>query len=175
MFRYFAILLVLTFVAATNSAVAQDADKNAEQPKKPEIAQRHLNIAFEAVYISRTTRAFGEVLPNLARRVRARLIERSPKLKDPIERAVEEVALELAERQAELDLLIARNWAERFNEQELRDISAFYATPTGTKLAKANTELIAAGLDIARQWGQQMGAEMVSAVTEKLKKQGHQL
>ena len=47
MFRYFAILLVLTFIAATNSAVAQDADENTEQPKKPEIEQRHLNVAFE--------------------------------------------------------------------------------------------------------------------------------
>lgn len=175
MFRYYAILLVLTFVAATNSAVAQDADNNAEQSQKPEIEQRHLNIAFETVFITRTSRAYGEVLPNLARRVKARLVERSPKLKEQIERAVDEVALTLVERQGELDLLIARSWAERFSIQELRDISAFYATPTGTKLAKANTELIATGLDIAREWGQQMGIEMVQVVTENLKKQGHEL
>ena len=131
---------MLTFIAATNSAVAQDADNTAEQAKKTEITQRHLNIAFETVFITRTTRAYGEVLPNLARRVKARLIERSPKLKDQIERAVDEVALTLVERQGELDLSIARSWAERFSIQELRDISAFYATPTGAKLAKANTQ-----------------------------------
>lgn len=175
MFRLFALLMMFSGFAAASSAMAQDASNNADAPKKPEIAQRHLNVAFETVFITRTTRAFGEVLPNLARRVKARLIERSPELKDPIERAVEKVALALAERQGELDLLIARNWAERFSIQELRDISAFYATPTGAKLAKANTELIAAGLDIARQWGQQIGSEMVRAVTENLKKQGHQL
>lgn len=175
MFRYFAILLVLMFIAATNSAVAQDANENAKQPKKPEIEQRHLNVAFETVFITRTSRAYGEVLPNLARRVKARLVKRSPKLKKQIERAVDEVALTLVERQGELDLLIARSWAERFSLQELRDISAFFATPTGTKLAKANTELIATGLDIAREWGQQMGIEMMQAVTENLKKQGHQL
>ncbi|MEP1442632.1 MAG: DUF2059 domain-containing protein [Hyphomicrobiales bacterium] len=175
MFRLFALLMVLLGFAATSSANAQDAGSGAETPKKPEISQRHLNIAFETVFITRTTRAYGEVLPNLARRVKARLTERSPKLKDPIEKAVDDVALALVERQGELDLLIARSWAERFSVQELRDISAFFATPTGTKLAKANTELISAGLDIARQWGQQMGVEMVRAVTEKLKKQGHQL
>lgn len=175
MFRNFAIVLVLIFIAATNGAVAQDTDSNAAQAKKPEITQRHLNIAFETVFITRITRAYGEVLPNLARRVKARLTERSPKLKDQIERAVDEAALTLVERQGELDLLIARSWAERFSIQELRDISAFYATPTGAKLAKANTELIATGLDIARQWGQQMGTEMVRTVTENLKKQGHQL
>ena len=175
MFRYFAILLVLMFIAATNSAVAQDANENAKQSKKPEIEQRHLNVAFETVFITRTSRAYGEVLPNLARRVKARLVKRSPKLKKQIERAVDEVALTLVERQGELDLLIARSWAERFSLQELRDISAFFATPTGTKLAKANTELIATGLDIAREWGQQMGIEMMQAVTENLKKQGHQL
>lgn len=175
MFRHFALLMVLIGLAATNNAVAQDASKNEEQPKRPEIAQRHLNIAYETVFITRTTRAYGEVLPNLARRVKARLSERSPNLKEAIERAVDDVALALAERQGELDLLIARSWAERFSEQELRDISTFFATPTGTKLARANTELIASGLDIARQWGQQMGIEMVRAVTEKLKKQGHEL
>ena len=175
MFRIFALLTVLLGFAAASSAMAQDAGNNAEAPKKPEISQRHLNIAFETVFITRTTRAYGEVLPNLARRVKARLAERYPKLKEPIEQAVDEVALTLIERQGELDLMIARSWAERFSEQELRDISAFFATPTGAKLAKANTELIAAGLDIARQWGQQMGVEMVRAVTEKLKKQGHKL
>lgn len=174
-FRKFALLMSLLGFSAVSSAMAQDANSNAKPPQKPEISQRHLNIAFETVFISRTSRAYGEVLPNLARRVKARLFERKPDLKQPIEQAVDEVALALADRQGELDLLIARSWAERFSEQELRDISAFYATPTGTKLAKANTELIAAGLDIARQWGQQMGAEMVRAVTEKLKKQGHQL
>ena len=65
-FRYFAILLVLTFIAATNGAVAQDADKVEEQPQKPEIEQRHLNVAFETVFITRTTRAYGEVLPSRA-------------------------------------------------------------------------------------------------------------
>jgi len=156
-------------------AYGQTPEPTQQTTPKKEISQRHLNIAFETVFISRTTRAFSEVLPNLARRVKARLIKSYPKLEQPIIDAVDDVAFTLANRQGELDQLIARQWAERFSEQELRDISAFYATPTGTKLAKTNTALIAAGLDIARDWGQQMGSEMVSAVTERLKKQGHKL
>lgn len=175
MVRQIAFLIGLFLIMVAPNATAQEDQQTQSTPTKPEISQRHLNVAYETVFITRTSRAYNEVLPNLARRVKARLSERYPDLEKPISNTVDEVALALTEHQGELDLMIARSWAERFSEAELRDISAFYATPTGAKLAKANTELIAAGLDIAQQWGERMGIRMLRTVTEKLQNQGHKL
>jgi len=143
--------------------------------EQEKITATHLDLAFQAVFISRTLRAFDEVLPNLVRRTENQLIEKHPNLKADIIRTVDAVALELAERQTELDLVIARRWAGRFSIEELREITAFYATPTGTKFAKQNVELIAEELDAARVWGAEIGRELVSQVRQKLKAEGHDL
>lgn len=142
---------------------------------KEENENLHLRVAYETVFVSRTTRAYNEVLPNLARRAKSRLIDANPDLKGPIEEEVDAVALKLAERQAELDLDIARAWADRFTIEELREISAFFATPTGTKFAKSNTELIAAGLDAARRWGSKMGEELILNVEARLRERGFEI
>lgn len=169
--RLLALFLFGRLFVGVSCALAQSADTAASLT----ITSRHLNVAYETVFITRTSRAYNEVLPNLARRAKEKLIERYPALEPDIVLAVDEVALSLAAQQGELDLLIARSWAEKFSEDELREISAFYATPTGTKLAKTNTELIAAGLDIARQWGVNVGVTLVTQVQERLKALGHKL
>lgn len=157
-------LSVTTFAQDGTSTGGQDT-----------ISENHLKTAFETVYVTRTSRAYNQVLPNLARRAKARLIEKYPDLEKAIIKAVDDVALSLASRQTELDLLLARSWAEQFTEKELKEISAFYASPTGTKLAKLNTTLIAAGLDIARKWGAEMGNELISKVRQNLQAKGHKL
>lgn len=160
-------------IHAGNAGAGTDAPIPADAQEK--ITEAHLERALQAVFISRTLRAFDEVLPNLVRRTKGQLIEQYPNLKAEIIDAVDAVALKLAERQTELDLVIARRWAGRFSIEELREITAFYATPTGTKFAKQNVELIAEELDAARMWGAEIGRELLSQVQQKLKAEGHDL
>lgn len=165
-------LLALTIIVGVTDKVRAQGSQPIETD---EITQAHLNLAYEAVFITRTSRAYNEILPNLARRAKAELSKKYPNLENDINRAVDETAIKLAERQGELDLAISRRWAKRFSESELREISAFYATPAGTKLAKNNTELIASGLDEARKWGAEMGGHLIAEVQLKLKASGHKL
>lgn len=157
------------------SSYASAAELTTPPVKTQKVTQSHLNLAYQAVFISRTSRAYNEIVPNLARRAKEQLIEQHPNLKNDISRSVNDVALQLADRQAELDLAISRNWAQRFSKRELKEIAAFYATPTGTKLAKQNTELIAAGLEEARKWGAEIGRDLIVGVRKKLKASGHKL
>ncbi|MEM8837908.1 MAG: DUF2059 domain-containing protein [Pseudomonadota bacterium] len=165
------IVLPLAVLAIAACALIYSSSSWAQQKQ---FAQSHLDAAHEAVFITRTSRAYNEVIPLLAERARAHMVERRPDLKDDIEEAIGEAALNLVERQGELDLLIARSWAARFSEEELRDITAFFATPTGSKLARMNTELIAVGLEIARLWGAERGEEMIELVRQNLKEKGHE-
>ena len=165
------VFVLLISVGAPNQALSQAL----ETDEAEKITRAHLNLAYEAVFITRTSRAYNEVLPNLARRAKAQLIEKYPNLENDINQAVDESAIKLAERQRELDLAISRNWAKRFSESELREISAFYATHAGTKLAKQNTELIAIGLEEARKWGAEIGNDLILDVRQKLQASGHKL
>lgn len=167
------IILCINMLVLSSYALATEL--RTQSVKTHEVTQSHLKSAYQAVFISRTSRAYNEIVPNLARRAKDQLIEQYPDLKNDISRIVDDVALQLADRQAELDLAISRNWAQRFSERELKEISAFYATPIGTKLAKQNTELIAAGLEEARKWGAEIGHDLIVGVREKLKASGHKL
>lgn len=167
-----AVILFLMFLSAPVCAKAQGA---ATVPDRSVISEAHLQRAYETVLITRASSAYRKVIPNLVRRAKEQLIQKYPHLRAEIIKTVDDVALSLIDRQSELDVRIARSWAERFSEGELREISAFYATPTGSKLAKQNTSLIAAALDSARAWGGEIGAALVTGVQERLTAQGHQL
>lgn len=173
-----AILLLPLSVGASEHSPKQRFAQNSPQNganQAQEFSEKHLKLAYQAVFITRTSRAYNEVIPNLVRRAKAQLVEKYPKLEREINQVIEESALKLAERQDELDLAISRNWAARYSEAELREITDFYATPTGTKLARQNTELIAAGLEEARKWGALIGRDMIDDVVKKLEAAGHQL
>ncbi len=165
--KYFFLISLLLY--------APFADAEEEGGMKKQITRYHLNAAYEAVFISRASRAYNEIIPNLAKRIKHQLSVKYPDLQQDINRVVDDVSLKLVDKQTELDLHIAKGWAERFNIAELREITAFYASPVGSKLAKSNTELIAFSLDEARKWGAIIGREMVGQVQEKLKKQGFDL
>ncbi|MEP3525693.1 MAG: DUF2059 domain-containing protein [Hyphomicrobiales bacterium] len=168
---YGGLLVLMAIVGGADQLRAQGS----QSIETDEITQEHLNLAYEAVFITRASRAYNEIVPNLARRAKAELSEKYPDLENEINRAVDETAIKLAARQGELDLAISRRWAKRFSKSELREISAFYATPAGTKLAKKNTELIASGLDEARKWGAEIGGHLIAEVQLKLKASGHKL
>lgn len=64
-------------------------------------------------------------------------------------RIVEDWARELFESREATDAY-ARMYAERFTEQELRDLVAFYESPTGRRLSAEQPEMIRASEQIGR-------------------------
>lgn len=166
---------VMLFGLLVTGAITAFAQDNTGTDKLAEISKQHLNTAYETVFITRISRTYSQVVPGLAARAKVKFTEKYPVLGADISKAVDEVALSLVERQGELDLLIARSWAEQFSEVELKEISAFYATPTGSKLAKANRKLIETGFDVAEAWSAKMARELIAKVQLKLKSQGHKL
>lgn len=70
------------------------------------------------------------------------------------------------EFRAEVDLnefteLLVPIYAERFTHQEIRDMIAFYQTPTGRKLASISPELTQAGMLAGQQWGAQLAQRVM--------------
>ena len=68
---------------------------------------------------------------------------------------------EVLGRLDELDAEIATLYFERFSLQELEEITAFYGTPAGRKMAKEGPELVEASAKVGAAWGEQVALEVL--------------
>ena len=113
-----------------------------------EISPSHLAAAREAVDAIDTSEQFDQILLNAATQIKAELIVNNPDLQSKISEMVDDSAIALAPRRADLENEIARVYAKMFTEQELREISQFYNSEAGRKLIKqgpqATREMMAA-------------------------------
>src|SRR5690606_25335399 len=66
--------------------------------------------------------------------LKAELIQKNPDLVDLINATVEENALALAPRRADLEKEAALAYARVFSEEELKAVTTFYTSPAGQKL-----------------------------------------
>lgn len=100
-----------------------------------EISEAHIAAARQAIASLGVTDRFDDILPGLAERLKAELIQASPNVQDAITATVDAKALELAPRRADLEREAALTYARAFSVEELNAISTFYSSEAGKKLA----------------------------------------
>ena len=130
----------------------------------------HLKAARAAIDAIRVTVPFDNILPTIAMQLKSTLIQGSPNYEPLISDTVDEQALKLAPRRADLEREAAEIYAKAFTEEELNAIAAFYASPAGQKLLKDGPlsirELGKAG-DI---WATGISRDMTKAANDELEK-----
>src|SRR4051812_40262254 len=114
---------VLSFVAP---AFADDA-----------ITDSHLKAAHAAVEAIHATEEFDKILPQAAAALKNQLIQKNPDLQELIVKTVDEEAVAIAARRADLEKEAAMSYAKVFSENELKDIATFYSGDTGKKLLES--------------------------------------
>jgi hypothetical protein len=82
---------------------------------------------------------------------------------------------ELDGKSSEVLEQIARAYATRFTEQELKDLLVFYKTPLGQKFTREEPNAIEDGLNRARQWAEAFGDTVMTRMRSEMQKKGHQL
>ena len=99
-----------------------------------DVTEDHLKAARAAISAIGATDNFDNILPNLAERLKANLIQASPNYQDLISSTIDTKALELAGRRADLEREAATIYAKTFTVEQLNAISAFYQSEAGKKL-----------------------------------------
>ena len=82
---------------------------------------------------------------------------------------------ELDGKSSEVLEQMARAYATRFTEQELKDLLVFYKTPLGQKFIREEPNAIEDGLNRARQWAEAFGDTVMARMRSEMQKKGHQL
>lgn len=152
-----------TLVAATLLPVVV----NAQDAK---VSEAQLEAARKVVVANKALNAFDEILPLMAEQTRTIFIQADPFRSDEVSEVTNDVALKLAAKRKDLNEMIYGIWANRFTVEELQQLTDFYNSPLGQKLATETPSITALSIGAARQWQDQISTEMVSLVRDELQK-----
>jgi hypothetical protein len=80
-----------------------------------------------------------------------------------------------APRTNELLANLARLYASRFSEAELKEIAAFYRSPVGKKVIEFEPRVFDEALDGLKGWQEKFAEEVIRQFRAEMKKRGHDL
>jgi hypothetical protein len=134
-----------------------------------EVSEAQLAAARDAIASLNVTDRYDNILPNLAERLKAQFIQASPNFQGQISNVVDEQALVLAPRRADLEKEAATIYAKSFSVDELKSISTFFNTETGKKLL-TNQPLVSRELTKAAEiWANGVSRDLTNQSSEKLR------
>ena len=117
------------------------------------ISAEHLAVARKAVTATQATNGFDILLPQAALDLKNQLVNNNPDLAAQIDVIVDEEAIALAARRADLENEAAQLFANAVSQEELEKIAGFFSTDAGKKYLN-NFPILARELSkAARIWG----------------------
>ena len=157
--RTAAIMAATAFVAFASQSFAQ------------EISEAHIKAARAAIAAIKATDSYDMLLPAAAQMLKQELIQQNPDLTDMITSTVDEKALALAPRRADLEREAALVYAKSFSEADLNAIAAFYSSAAG-KAFIANAPIVAREVTKAVDiWQRGIQRDLATAVGESISKE----
>lgn len=162
--RFSAALVASAVLAVATPAFAED------------ISDAHLKAAREAVAAIKATDFYDGILPQAAAALKEQMIQKNPDLQEIITSTVDDTALKLAGRRADLEKEAALAYARVFSADDLNAIATFYNSPTGKKLLQDGpivTREVAKAADIwQRGIARDLAEQAATALEVVLKEKG---
>jgi hypothetical protein len=144
---------------------------NAQQP--PSAAA--MSTAKELIAVAGATSLFSPLIAGVVEQAKVLYLQQDPSLAKDLNEISAQLRSELQSRFSELNDEVARLYATNFSEQELKEILAFYKTPSGKKLLTEQPKVIDASLKFAQDWANKLSDQVVAMMRDELKKRGHAL
>ncbi|CAH0341160.1 DUF2059 domain-containing protein [Rhizobium sp. CECT 9324] len=156
---------------ASVAVIAGGVMLGAISAKAQDVAPEHIQAARAAIASLGVTDRFDAILPNVMNRLTGQLILAYPNLQDIISAKVEEEALKLAPRRADLEQESALVYAKAFSVEELQAITAFYSSEAGKKLLKDGPIATRELLKAADIWTSGIARDLEKQANESLLKE----
>ncbi|WP_173931453.1 DUF2059 domain-containing protein [Chelativorans sp. Marseille-P2723] len=131
-----------------------------------EISAEHLRAARTAIDAINATDEFDAILPQAAQGLKGELIQQHPHMEELINKTVDEKAIELASRRADLEREAALAYARVFTQEELEQIAAFYNSEAGKKLLSSGPAVTREVFQAAEIWRRGVVRDLSSNVLD---------
>lgn len=161
--RFAAVSVALLMLAGT--ALAQ-------QPAEPSAS--HLALAREVAVGSGMTRSFDAISGPLLDQLRQMNVTR-PEIKQDLDQVVEGLKPEIEMQKQIMVNAAAKVFANRMTEAELKDISAFFKSPSGMKYVQSQPVVLDDIVKEMATWTQNVAEYVMIRARAEMKKRGHEL
>ncbi len=156
-----AIMMLAGPMIAGSPAQAQEPSRNS------------LQLANEILEIKGQLNVFEPLIPGVVEQSKNTLLQMNPNLFKDLNDVAAALRKEYAPRMASLRADVAKIYASRFSEQELKDTLAFYKSPLGKKLLEEEPVFVERSMSAAQEWAVKLNEEALQRFRAEMKKRGH--
>ena len=118
---------------------------------------------------------FEPLVPGVIETAKNVFLQQSPNLQKDLNETAATLRTQLAPRTGELKDEIAKLYAARFTEAELKEILTFFKLPLGKKLLQEEPRFVEASLGRAQDWANKLSEEVMGKIRAEMRKKGHNL
>lgn len=150
--------------------VLPGAPANAQQPSPGAIAT-----AKEVITVKGAAAVYAPLVPGVIEQAKGVFLQSNPMLSKDLNEVAAKLRAEYAARSEEIVNDVAKLYASRFTEQELKDTLAFYKSPLGRKLLVEEPAVLDQSMRNAQTWANRFSEEVISKMRAEMKKRGHDI
>jgi hypothetical protein len=158
-----AVMLVLALTAFGTAAHAQ-------QPSAAAIAT-----ARELITVKGAAALYEPLVRGVIEQARGTFLQTNPMLGKPLSEVAAKLRAEYSARTVELVVDMAKLYATRFTEQELKDVLAFYKSPLGRKMLSEEPAILDQSMKNAQTWADKLAEEIIGKFRSEMRKLGHDI
>lgn len=143
------------------------------QPAQP--SANSIALAKELIVLKGGNQMFGAIVPGTVESAKNLFLPTNPSLSKELNEVTAQLRTEYAPKTDELMTEVAKSYASRFSEQELKEIVAFYKTALGKKLLTEEPQAIEQGFARAKDWANAFSNQVIARMRAEMKKKGKDL
>ncbi|MGE3144833.1 MAG: DUF2059 domain-containing protein [Pseudorhodoplanes sp.] len=149
-------------------------------PAAPAAAQQQptpaaTSMAKEIIDLKGSMGIFPSIIAGVVQQARDTFLQTNLTLEKPLNETAAQLRTELAARVNDVRELFAKLYAQRFSEQELKEILTFLKSPTGKKFISEEPIFLNESLSRAEQWSTALSDEVMGKFRAEMRKKGHNL
>ncbi len=155
----------LAVVAAALAAFGPAA--HSQQPSAAALAT-----AKQLIASTGAATAFNPLIAGVVEQAKLVYLQQNPALAKDLNEIADKIRTDLAPRISELSDEMAKLYAAKFTDQELKAIMAFYQSPVGKKLLVDQPIVVDASMKFAQTWANGLSDQVIGLMRVELKKRG---
>lgn len=160
---------------AAQAQAQAPARAQASPPANPNPSPAAIAMAREVITLKGASQMFDAVVPGVIETAKNSFIPTNPNLTKELNEVAAQLRRDFDSKRAEVLNEVARTYARRFTEQELKELLAFYKTALGKKVLVEEPLAIDDGIHRAREWADAFSEQIVNRMRAEMKKKGFDL
>jgi hypothetical protein len=131
--------------------------------------------ARELLATMRFSDQFKAIMPVIVQNLKPAIVQNRPEVERDFDALMPTLLESMTARLDEISDLTASVYARNFTVEELRDITAFYRTPTGEKFLQKLPAVTQQSMALGQKFGQSVASELQGRLIDELRKRGHKI